>query len=123
MLAVAASTLAFAAHSHGNTTATTAPAEEQWYIFGYGSLFDKTSITRTNCKLSGLSENNLAWVLRNFDTQVVFKDKDTQDCVKQQAEAPFYPARATGVRRGFYAPGGLSWGGMKLPQGIGHIVT
>jgi hypothetical protein len=78
-------------------------SDEQWYIFGYGSLMMKSSRERTNCKLSGISENTVQWMEKNM-ASTAFKP-DVAACITKETQAQFFATEANGLRRGWYAPG------------------
>jgi hypothetical protein len=77
--------------------------QDQWYIFGYGSLMMLSSRARTNCNLAGISENTVQWMQKNM-ASTAFKP-DVAACIAKETQAQFFATEANGLRRGWYAPG------------------
>jgi hypothetical protein len=93
----------------------------EYYIFGYGSLMSESSRIRTQCKLSGISEDNLEWITSTTYLDGAIADEDTLACIRRIQANPLIAVELNGVRRGWYAQAildeavqGPEWADQKL---------
>ncbi|KIY98389.1 hypothetical protein MNEG_9574 [Monoraphidium neglectum] len=76
----------------------TKQAEKLYFIFGYGSLLNWASTVRSNCGLTGLSEDNIAALEKLLDIGGVDFNKVLNACTVKRPRA----VRVKGLERGWY---------------------
>lgn len=103
-LLMASAAAAMAAASEANNT-----QNSSYYVFGYGSLLNQFSRIRTLCGLSDMTETELA-----FMDKFVQLDPEVRRCIDEGKARGLILVRARGVRRGWYARGGLQY--QRLPD-------